>query len=337
MRILQGVFYFLLILLAALLLAALVAPSTKVVKRSVVIEKSPAHIYNEIADFKNWEKWDPRYIQDSGQLRTYRGSPSDIKQSFSWKSKNKSSGKVTRKDQVFNESFYFTLETDGMSGTSGIVLEEVGRSTQVTWTLTSELAYPQKFLHYFIEKWVGPDIEKGLKNLEKHTELLPENELHKIVPILRKTVHGRSYVMMANDKIDASEENLFRKIAEPKVAKYIQTNGLVARGPAQCMYYDRTGNDRYSSMAVALPLEPLRYSETSIPLPMGDGTLASSYIACRIDLRTNRVEQAKNTLSTWLSSHSKKLKYPILVEYSSAILLPTDTAAHAAKVYYFFE
>ena len=54
----KGIVYFLLIMLVAGLLAALFAPSTKEVRRSIKIEAPVETVYNQVVVFENWEKWD---------------------------------------------------------------------------------------------------------------------------------------------------------------------------------------------------------------------------------------------------------------------------------------
>ena len=170
MKVVLGIFYFLLIMLAAGLLAALVAPSSVLVSRSVAVEGSSAVVFRQIAHFEQWEKWDPWHAADYEQIRSYSGGPRDRTQSVSWKNRNGELCTIQRSEMVDNKYFSCIIRRGQRVGIGTFTLNQTGRSTKVTTTYTSELGYPQRFVNYFMNKWAGEKMEQMLQDLKKQTE-----------------------------------------------------------------------------------------------------------------------------------------------------------------------
>ena len=89
MKFLKGFVFFFIILLVAGLLAALFAPGTKTIERSITIDAHKNKVFNQVANFENWMKWDPWFAKDINQSRTYKGTLGEDGYGYSWKSSNK--------------------------------------------------------------------------------------------------------------------------------------------------------------------------------------------------------------------------------------------------------
>ena len=50
-------------------------------------------IFEQVANFENWKKWDAWYRKDTNQVRTYIGKVGSQNQRYSWSSENKGVGK----------------------------------------------------------------------------------------------------------------------------------------------------------------------------------------------------------------------------------------------------
>ncbi|MBT6235896.1 MAG: SRPBCC family protein [Bacteroidetes bacterium] len=168
MKVLKGLGYFVLITLGALLLAALFAPSEKQVVRSIEIDATREVIFEQVANFENWKKWDAWYRKDTNQVRTYIGKVGSQNQRYSWSSENKGVGKGKMKmDKISGkERLDYTFYFDGNPKSGYFLLDEKGNRTSVKWVMISKQSYPFTLFNYAIEKMVAPDFEAGLANLK---------------------------------------------------------------------------------------------------------------------------------------------------------------------------
>lgn len=172
MKRVKGIVYFLLIMLVAVLLAALFAPGTKEVRRSVNIEAPVEAVYNQVVAFENWKKWDAWYQKDPSQKRTYNGSVGDKSYGYKWDSDNDDvgTGSMTMYLVKYGERLDFTFSFGQRTNSGYFTFTSKSGTTEVEWVMTSELAYPMTILNYFIDGMVGSDFEIGLANLKEYAE-----------------------------------------------------------------------------------------------------------------------------------------------------------------------
>jgi uncharacterized protein YndB with AHSA1/START domain len=159
-------------MLVAVLLAALFAPGTKQVRRSVSIEAPVEAVYNQVVAFENWKKWDAWYQKDSSQKRTYNGRVGDKSYGYKWESDNDDlgTGSVTMYAVKHSERLDFTFSFGQRTNSGYFTFTSKSGTTEVEWVMTSELAYPMTILNYFIDGMVGSDFEIGLANLKEYAE-----------------------------------------------------------------------------------------------------------------------------------------------------------------------
>jgi len=93
MKLVKGILFFCLIMIGAGLMAALFAPSTQVVKRTIKIQAPQDVVFRQLSNFRMWPKWDPWFAKDTSQIRTYNGTVGQEKYGYSWSSKNSDVGK----------------------------------------------------------------------------------------------------------------------------------------------------------------------------------------------------------------------------------------------------
>jgi hypothetical protein len=181
----KGIVYFLLIMLVAGLLAALFAPSTKEVRRSIKIEAPVETVYNQVVVFENWEKWDAWYQKDPSQKRTHNGSVGDKSYGYKWESDNDDVGKgsMTMYAVKYGERLDLTFSFGQSTNSGYFTFASKSGTTEVEWVMISELSYPMTILNYFIDGMVGSDFEIGLVNLKEYAEKTPLMErLPKVNP-----------------------------------------------------------------------------------------------------------------------------------------------------------
>ena len=178
MKLVKAIVYFISMTLGTLLVAAVFAPSEYTVQRDMEVKVKKEQVYNALIDLHNWSKWDAWYSMDSLQTRSFKGSQFNLPYSMEWKSKNEDLGngstsiiKTIPNEQV---TYRTVLENGGwdLILEGSVAVEEHHGATKVIWSATSNLPYPFKFAHFFMEKMTAKDYEASLEGLRSYTEAL---------------------------------------------------------------------------------------------------------------------------------------------------------------------
>jgi effector-binding domain-containing protein len=341
MNLLKGVLYFLFIMLGASLLAALFAPGTKEVRRSIKIDAPVEAVFNQVVSFENWQKWDPWYQKDISQKRTYNGSVGDKTYGYKWQSDNDDVGigSMTMNAAEYNERLDFTFHSDDGSSTGYFTFAPQASATEVEWVLVSELSYPMTIINYFIDGMVGSDYEEGLKNLKEYTEKTPLVDLlPKGKPVRVVEEHGIRYALVRRNNVPMSELKTFLDKGFKRVFMHIQTNGLVPKGPPCALYYKRDDRNRLIDVAAAVPLSTMvSVRERLLPLVIGQGSISDDYIACTLEGGYGQSYKMYAALNLWLQENDERHKNPVVEQYLIGINQVTDTSLYKTKVVYYLD
>ncbi|MGB2718489.1 MAG: SRPBCC family protein [Rhodococcus sp. (in: high G+C Gram-positive bacteria)] len=146
-------------------------PAPVLVERSAVVRADAASVHALIDDFHQWVKWSPYEGVDPDLKRTYTGPDAGVGASYSW-SGNRKAGAGT---MIITEStperrivldLAFTKPFKNRNVTT-FLLEPVADGTRVTWRMSGKqnklFALIGKV--FSMDKLVGPDFEKGLRQL----------------------------------------------------------------------------------------------------------------------------------------------------------------------------
>ncbi len=165
----------LLTLAAAIVLFLVVAafqPADFRITRKAVIPASPAAVFAQINDFRNWQAWSPWAKLDPGAKNSFDGPPAGVGSKFSWSGNNEvgeGSMKITASkpgesvvmDLVFTKPFAATNLTE-------FTMTPEGAGTEVTWSMSGKNSFIGKAMGLIINcnKMVGTKFEEGLANLK---------------------------------------------------------------------------------------------------------------------------------------------------------------------------
>ena len=152
------------------------ADNTYTVQRSVTIDAPPERVYQQVADFHAWLNWSPWEGLDPDLRRTYSGPDAGTGAVYAW-SGNRKAGQgrmqiteatkpsTVRIDLVFEKPFKGHNET-----VFSIQPEATG--SRVTWTMIGQKTLMTRVMGIFVsmEKFLGPDFEKGLAQLKTTAE-----------------------------------------------------------------------------------------------------------------------------------------------------------------------
>ena len=163
-------------LLVMFTLFGLVMPSSAKLARGVIIQADSATVYKELSDVKDWNKWLPWIVADSGaivQLSPVTNEPGSY---FKWKGLCfKSGGTLTLKSFSNQEIKVLHQLQDMNDSEGGFRIRSVGtsgRETEVQWFLEYKLKwYPwERFYGIFLDHIISPALDKGLNNLKEYIE-----------------------------------------------------------------------------------------------------------------------------------------------------------------------
>ncbi|WP_128645368.1 SRPBCC family protein [Rhodococcus sp. BS-15] len=146
-------------------------PAPVLVERSAVVRADAASVHALIDDFHQWVKWSPYEGVDPDLKRTYTGPDAGVGASYAWSGNRKAgAGTMTITESIPQRRIVldlaFTKPFENRNVTT-FLLEPVADGTRVTWRMSGKqnklFALIGKV--FSMDKLVGPDFEKGLRQL----------------------------------------------------------------------------------------------------------------------------------------------------------------------------
>jgi hypothetical protein len=174
MKILFVILISLLSLVALLLIAGLFMKKEYHVVREVVVNKPKQFVFEYIKLLKNQNKYSVWASMDSNMKTEFRGTDGTRGFVSAWESNEKNVGKgeqeiltVADGERVDYEiRFIKPFESTSTASMSTVSVND--NQTKVSWAFTGKMKYPMNLMLLFMnmEKMIGNDLEKGLKNLK---------------------------------------------------------------------------------------------------------------------------------------------------------------------------
>jgi hypothetical protein len=169
------VVYILAAIVALFLIIPALMPGTYSIEKSIVINKGPDHVYNNVVDLNNYRDWNPWQKMEPGAKATISGAPKTIGHKFEWEGKKIGHGSLTLKE--LNPPYKADIELEFIKPWKSIasdnwIFEDLKNgSTKVTWHNHGPLSYPMaRLMGSVINKNLNQQFEQGLKNLKEMCE-----------------------------------------------------------------------------------------------------------------------------------------------------------------------
>jgi hypothetical protein len=151
------------------------SPKKADVQRSEVVSVPASELYAYLSDFNNMNQWSPWYTFDSATQYEFFGDANTVGHGYTWKSaiSDVGSGKMFFTALSPNQQLDYSLdfiEPFESHATGSFILEAVdSHSTKVTWTFHTDFGFESRAFMLFMDmdKMLGTDFEKGLKNLKE--------------------------------------------------------------------------------------------------------------------------------------------------------------------------
>lgn len=178
---------YLILALAFLLLVAYLAgfflPDQAHVERSIDISQPPEKVFAVLNNPRQFNRWSPWYLSNKkfGTTYSYHGPDTGVGASIQWHSPKDISGsgsgemKISRSQP--NEAVIYSLLFENREPTSTAfrIQPLPGGRSRVTWAFDADFGRSiiGRYFGLVLDKAVGPDYEKGLKNLKNLLEDRP--------------------------------------------------------------------------------------------------------------------------------------------------------------------
>ncbi|WP_314148375.1 SRPBCC family protein [uncultured Leifsonia sp.] len=145
---------------------------TVIVERTERILATPERLLPMIANLPRWIEWSPWEGTDPGMNREYGGESGTVGSTYSWEGNRKAGAGSMRVTAVDPDGVGIALRfTRPFRSASDIrfVLEQEGTdATRVIWRMESPKTFFSRFFN--LDTLVGPDFEKGLRQLKQVAE-----------------------------------------------------------------------------------------------------------------------------------------------------------------------
>ena len=178
MKFLKWLLIIIAVLAVILVVVGFLLPQTKHVERSITVEATKDTVFNQVNNLQNFNNWSPWAEIDPNASYTYTGPNSGVGATMAWDSQMPEVGSGTYKIVESNYPNLVKIEMkfgqEQIPAESSFILEELSYDqTRVTWTLDADFGNDLigRYMGFFLmERAVGPQYEKGLKNLQDIVE-----------------------------------------------------------------------------------------------------------------------------------------------------------------------
>lgn len=178
LKLLKRLFYWLLFLVIVALVVALFLPTTFNVERSAMISQPRDSVFNYIKFLENQEEFGVWWKADPKMKVSHTGTDGQPGFTTTWKSQKDDVGSGQQKIMAIQQGQRIDLELKFIepfesTNKSFMSTQKIDtNTTRVSWGISGEMPYPGNLMMLFIdmEKQLGTDLEKGLKNLKRILE-----------------------------------------------------------------------------------------------------------------------------------------------------------------------
>ena len=159
---------------------AYVLPQQVHVERSITVDRPAAVIFPLLNSPKRFNEWSPWKDLDPNARMSYSGPESGVGAAMAWSGNSK----VGKGSQVITESVTDKrVKTDLDFGDMGTAkaqweLSSEGTGTKIVWSLDMDVGNNPlgRYMGLFMDKMIGPDYDRGLKQLQARADKEPAPE-----------------------------------------------------------------------------------------------------------------------------------------------------------------
>lgn len=162
-------------------LGGFLIPQQWTVTRSIVMNASNEHIYEEVANLRNWQNWAPWNMQlDPTQVYSYEGPEVGAGAKWLWTGEKMGKGylEIKKADEKTGIVYELFIDMNDMQSTIEGVMEfkDKDGQTEVVWSDRGDSGNStmRRWMSLLIGKMLGDEMDDGLKKLKALVESKPK-------------------------------------------------------------------------------------------------------------------------------------------------------------------
>ncbi len=341
MKFLKSLGILLLIIFAIATILTIALPIKQKTERSMIINASPAVVYEYLSRLSNFKKWSVWNQQDSTLVNSITGTDGTLGAVNSWKGDPELSGEGKMQitsleiNQEIEHQITF-ISPRKLNATSEFDLLEVNGQTKVIWTFEVSTPRPWNIANLFssMDDKLGSDFDKSLLNLKTLLEKnSPPLASHKSYEVLPMNFPSTSYAVRRQLLKWHEMTNFFDQHLPYLYEQAMQAKATA--GSPSGLFYVWDEQNQQADLSAAMPVaQGTSFSDTSIKivdLPGSKAVYVNYYGAY------DKVNQAYTSLGEYLAANNLKRKPPVIEQYITGPRLEKDTSKWLTKVIFLVE
>jgi effector-binding domain-containing protein len=318
-----------------LVIVSLFLPSKVKVERSIIINTHADVVFNQVNNFHNWDTWMPWNKIDTAMKKFYEGPESGVGAIYRWESKNKNVGVGSMHfTKVVNDSLVemiLAFKGEHREAHSGFVLQELNDSTKVNWYIMMDLGWNpvSRYFGLFMDKMMGPDFEKGLKDLKAVSETKPccmkyKMEEMEVKPFTFLSIRDTCSPVTIGTKMGK---------CYGEIMAYMGKNGIKQTSPCIAVYHKYEGNVFDVEMGIPVDKAPkLKDKKIQFTEFKGCKALVAQYYG-----PYENIGDAHEMMMHRINEHGLKISGACWEEYVTDPATEKDSSKWLTKIFYPFE
>ena len=331
------------VLIALLVLVSLFLPSKIQVERSLVISAPPAAIFTQLTDVSRLAAWNPWLKKDPNVKVELSPSKTGEGAFYKWESDHNAVGSGTltiieSKPMTFVRNALDFYENGKGEGTWK--LEDVNNRIKVTWGFHTEMGSNPvaKYQGLLIERFLGPAMEQGLRNLRDASEQLAAGKemaqakaggQSKELTVQEIDFPEREYIAVRKTVSMRDMEGHFARYF-PLMYNSIQMKNIEIAGAPCGFFYEWNEQQGTADIAAAMPVkngEDLGPQMKVVKIPGGKAVMVE------YKGNMNNISAAHLAIQQYVQSNGLGQRTPIIEEYLSDVQTQPDPNKAVTRVY----
>jgi uncharacterized protein YndB with AHSA1/START domain len=163
-------------LVVLLVVVGLMCPAKVSVERGLVIGAPPDRVYAQVIDFHRWPQWSPWYAMEPTADYSYSGAEQGVGAVMQWRGQEVGEGRqeilAAEPPRSIRSSLEFGHQGNAVARWT---FDAVADGTHVTWGFDADMGWNPmgRLMGLMMDRWIGPDYERGLANLKTVCEATP--------------------------------------------------------------------------------------------------------------------------------------------------------------------
>lgn len=216
-------------------------PSSFQYQSSIRVKANQEIVFNQVNDLKKWKEWsswasiDPSIYNNPN---AFSGNSKGIGAKFSWESDNDEIGQGYLEITNTTPNQFVEYVCDfGMGESIGVMnFNETPEGVEVVWGFSMDFGFNPfaKIFGLFMEDYIAPDYQKGLKKLKTYVENLPQINSGKVqVEKLNKP----QWFLSIRDTVNQMQmSNIHGKLYN-EINKFMDEQGIQSSLPPLVIYH----------------------------------------------------------------------------------------------------